>query len=304
MSGQVFRVAGASVFVVGAAVLVFTLAPGVRGQAARQPGPWTIRSQPIGGPEIGVHIRDVAADDVTREKLSTKSGAVVESVLADSPAAKAGLRNGDVVLTFDGETIRSARQLSRLIGETPEGREVPMKVSRAGVATEMIVTPRASEQPGAFGDIESRLRSMPELRQFDNPQVFRFFGQPGPDGRGFFGAPSDLEADAASPVLGVEVMPLNDQLGDYFGTRMGVLVTQVTDGTPAKAAGVKAGDVILRVNGQLVNDTDELRHRLATSSEDVTLTVMRDKKELALKARIEKPKATEAPSANPKRIIR
>ena len=79
---------------------------------------------------------------------------------------------------------------------------------------------------------------------------------------------------------------------------------QVADGTPARAAGIKAGDVILRVNGQLIADTDELRHRLATSSEDVTLTVMRDKKELALKARIEKPKAPEAPSSNPKRIIR
>ena len=180
---------------------------------------------------------------MTREKLSTTTGAVIESVQADSPAARAGLRNGDVVLSFDGETIRSARQLSRLIEETPEGREVPMKVSRAGAATELTVTPRAPEHSGTLGDLESRFFNLPELRQFDNPQVFRFFGQPGPNGPTFFGAPSDLEADAASPVLGVEVMPLNDQLGDYFGTRMGVLVTQVTDGTPARAAGIKAGDV-------------------------------------------------------------
>ncbi len=300
MARRALKVAGTSVLVVGAAALVVSLAPTVRGQGIRQQGPQPeIRSQFSGGSEIGVRIRDVAPADVTREKLTSTSGAVIESVQAGSPAARAGLRASDVILSFDGETIRSARQLSRLIEETPDGREVTVKVSRSGAVTELKVTPEAADQSSALGGFDSPFFNLPELRQFGNPQEFRFFR--GPNGSVFGGSPN-LEAEPSTPVLGVEVMELNDQLGDFFGTRMGVLVTQVTDATPAKAAGVRAGDVILRVNGQLVNDTDELRRRLASSSEDVTLTVMRDKKELSLKATIEKPKTSEA--APSKRIIK
>ena len=71
-----------------------------------------------GGPEIGVSIRDVEAGS------PGSAGAQVERVREDSPAEKAGIRAGDVITQFDGERVRSARQLSRLVAETPAGRSV------------------------------------------------------------------------------------------------------------------------------------------------------------------------------------
>ena len=86
--------------------------------------------------------------------------------------------------------------------------------------------------------------------------------------------------------LGVNVEDLSGQLGDYFGAATGVLVTSVDPDSPAKTAGLKAGDVITRVDDQPVHDTTELRRLIARASADVTLTVTRDHKELTIKAKL------------------
>src|SRR5437667_10734509 len=74
------------------------------------------------GVEIGVSVRDVDASDHAR------GGVVIEEVRPDSPAARAGLKSSDVVVEFDGEPVRSARQFTRLVQETPPGRAVKMTV--------------------------------------------------------------------------------------------------------------------------------------------------------------------------------
>src|SRR5690606_23749789 len=90
------------------------------------------------GPELGVTIRDRTADDAG---AAADGGAVVESVRGGSPAASAGVRAGDLILSFDGERVRSARQLARLIDETPAGRAVPLTLQRAGQEMTVSVTP-------------------------------------------------------------------------------------------------------------------------------------------------------------------
>jgi serine protease Do len=89
--------------------------------------------------------------------------------------------------------------------------------------------------------------------------------------------------------LGVTVNTLTDQLGDYFGTRTGVLVTSVQNDSLASRIGVKAGDVITAINGATVEDSAELRRRLdrIEADEEFTVTVMRDKKALTLKGKVE-----------------
>ena len=123
MSGQVFKVAGASVFVVGAAVLVFTLAPGVRGQAARQPGPWSIRSQPIGGPEIGVHVRfkpsqgDFGAIEAEREarRQAAANGRRQQTCRIRSLIAPEGRRLVDLQRSVRGFVENDAEFITRLM---------------------------------------------------------------------------------------------------------------------------------------------------------------------------------------------
>jgi S1-C subfamily serine protease len=82
--------------------------------------------------------------------------------------------------------------------------------------------------------------------------------------------------------LGVQVHDLTAQLGEYFGTTSGVLVASVADNTPAQAAGLRAGDVITRVNGETVRDGAELRQRTANASGTTTITVVRDRREQTL----------------------
>jgi serine protease Do len=259
----------------------------------------TIKSQPFsefkmmgGGSQIGITIRDVAASDVNREKLASTAGAVVDEVQSDSPAARAGMKAGDVIVSFDGEKIRSARQFARLVEETPDGREVEATVIRAGERVNLKVVPTAaSEVPFGglglkqfqFSSPDSFTMTLPRFRQFEQ---FR-------NERGEF--PADLLANRPLSFfgrldrgrLGVGVQDLTGQLGEYFGASGGVLVTEVDENTPAKTAGIKAGDVITRINGEPVRDANDLRRRLSEASGETRLTVMRDRKEQTLTVKIE-----------------
>jgi serine protease Do len=268
----------------------FLLAPPASGQAKRiVVGPSDdVRVFGLGGSRLGISIRDVDQADVTREKLTGQTGAVVEEVSSDSPAAKAGLKSGDVVVSFDGERVRSARQLERLVGETPAGRSVKMTVQRGGSRLDLDVTPEASA--GSWiggGDMwraereAGRLapRIEQDLRRRFPAMEFNWDGDATwmlPGGRGR---------------LGVAVQDMSEQLAGYFGVKTGVLVTDVDADSPAAKAGIQAGDVITAVNGQTVDGPDELRREVSKvedgSAADVSVT--RDKKTLSLKVNVENP---------------
>jgi len=93
--------------------------------------------------------------------------------------------------------------------------------------------------------------------------------------------------------LGVTVEELTGQLADYFGAKDGVLVTAVTDGSPASKAGLKAGDVITTVNNDRIGSREDLVRALReATSEDVKIGIVRDKKETSVTAKIEQPRRT------------
>ena len=92
-----------------------------------------------------------------------------------------------------------------------------------------------------------------------------------------------LPANGAA--LGVTVSPLTDQLATYFGVKEGVLVSAVTNNSPAANAGVRAGDVITAINGQPVSSSADLSRALRENrTESVDISVTREKKSLSLKA--------------------
>lgn len=266
--------------VVAAAAALLVLAPS---SAAQAPGFLTLRGP---GSSIGVSARDLTAEDARNARLDTPAGAYVESVLADSPAAKAGIQAGDVVVEFDGERVRSLRQFTRLVQETPPGRQVAVTVIRGAARQTLQVVPEASGRfttvvPDGFGpDFERRFRERfrldvrPDLRGFnDRPDVagdiLRRFDERGGAGR----------------QLGVAVTPLTDQLAAYFGVKEGVLVTAVSSDTPAADAGLRAGDVITAVAGRPVNSVADLQaeFRRARTGEGLDISVTRDRKPLLLK---------------------
>jgi serine protease Do len=222
------------------------------------------------GSSIGVVVRDQPTSDA--------AGVVIDSVREGTPATRAGLQKGDLVLEFDGERARSARQFSRLVRETPPGQAVKMTVMRNGSRRTVDVTPEARGSvdaqlfPGVTAGVDRAMRAFP--RDFN----FRFDGEPFA-WEGFFGS---------SGRLGVMVMPMSDQLAAYFGVKDGVLVSAVTDNTPAAAAGLKAGDVVIAANGRAVASAADLSRevREVQSGSSVDIRVMRDRKEITVKVTI------------------
>lgn len=268
---------GLGVTVLGIVALIVTFAPMARAQVVMRDRPLTdVRAQILGGSQIGVEVRDVDATDVKREKLGSAAGAIVEDVQSNGPAAKAGIKAGDVIVSFDGETVRSARHLSRLVEETPDGREVSAVVIRNGQNVPLKITPTTAAI-WAEMDALRELRSLrlPDRLDLDLPVLtLRRDSFPG------------LVLSSRSR-LGIGVQELTGQLGQYFGASDGVLVTEVGDDTPAKTAGLRAGDVIIKVGSSTVSDTSDLRRALASASGDTKITIIRDKKEQTLTAKID-----------------
>ena len=226
------------------------------------------------GSRIGVAIRDLSDDDVKAGKSA--AGVMVEEVESESPAEKAGIKTGDVVVEFDGERVRSARQFTRLVQESAPGRTVPAAVLRAGQRVAVNVQPREWSSSDAFGKLGDAmaLRTIPKIAPMPpTPPIpvmpkFEFFGA----GR-----------------LGITVEDLSPQLADYFGTKDGVLVKSVSESSAAAKAGLKAGDVITSLDGGTINDAADLRRRSQRleSGDEFTLGVVRDKKPLSLKGKLE-----------------
>jgi serine protease Do len=240
-----------------------------------------------GGSRIGITIQDIEAAEPGSVK-GTTSGVVVEDVAPDGPAAKAGIQKGDIVVEFDGERVRSARQLTRLVQETPSGRSVAAVVLRNGQRTNLTVTPSADRfDIGRLKDLRGLARDF-------------HYAMPTP-------VPPTPPAPPAAPVppsvwdfgdlmgrsggrLGITVSSLSPQLAEYFGTKDGVLVSSVADGSAAAKAGLKAGDVITSIGGTEVDDPSDVRRAVqdAKDGEELTIGLTRDRKAMTLKATIER----------------
>ena len=93
---------------------------------------------------IGVGIREVMGEDAAKAKMAQPSGVYVESVREGSPAAKAGIQAGDIVIDFDGERVRSASHFTRLVQESVPNRQVAAVVVRGTSKQTLNVVPEAS----------------------------------------------------------------------------------------------------------------------------------------------------------------
>lgn len=285
-----WKTAALAAALTGAAGLGAAVAPVVHGQSGRSTVAPRAFELIAGGTHIGVSITDVEQGDAKAKG----QGVLVEEVTDDSPAAKAGIRKGDVIVEFDGERVRSVRQFQRLVQETPAGRNVQAALLRDGQRTTVTLTPRQRDGLTIYRDGE-RLFGDSFTRILPTPVPPRTPSTPRPP------ALPDFETFvwAGGTTLGITTMGLGDQLGDYFGTKTGVLVTAVTRDSAAEKAGVKAGDVITSFNGSDVDSSAALRRRIQRleGGDEFTINVMRDRKPLTLKGKLE-------PRRDPRRTIR
>jgi serine protease Do len=282
--------AGVTLVVAGIVAVGVMRAPAVHGQTRAVSPMIEFQTRLSGGSEIGATLRDVDQADVTRERLASQAGAVVTEVRGEGPAAKAGIKAGDIVVRFDGETVRSARHLARLIDETPDGREVEATVIRAGERVNLKVAPQTANPLVDLRQL-SELHNLPALRNLNERLQGLHVEVPRvevPDFRFDFDRDFALRFGSRTPGrLGVTLQELTGQLGEYFGVSDGVLVTSVDEGSAARTAGLKAGDVITKVNGEPATSAAELRRRLSASSGDVTITFTRERREQTVTVKME-----------------
>jgi serine protease Do len=230
---------------------------------------------------LGIGVKEILADRVKELKLKEEAGVEVTRVDSNSPAEKAGLKAGDAVLEYQGTRVEGTEQFVRFVRETPVGRQVKLKIVRAG-NSQMLTASIGERQKGLMGmsqkdhermeqelaRVREKIKNLPEVRMPDIPQAVM---------------------EWRSGMLGIDGEAVGDQLAEYFGVREGVLVRGVAKDMPAAKAGLRAGDVVVRIEETRVRSPREVTSaiRAAKGKKPLKVTVSRQKTEMSFDVHLE-----------------
>lgn len=244
----------------------------------------------VGAGWLGMGVVDISTAKANQMKLPSVGGVLIEQVNPDSPAAKAGLKAGDVITQFGGQQVKGALEFQRLVRETPPGRTAQITYWRDGksqtASAELARAPREFSLGGRFGMMQrfhgmQGMPRMPGMRNVPGQRMGRIMRP-------------------RAPRLGITAMDISGQLGNYFNVPggHGVLVTEVPDDSPSAKGGVHAGDVITKINNKPVHDIAELRAQLIQSqgTKSVRLMVIRKGTETTLTVEPEQPRPPRPPN--------
>jgi serine protease Do len=232
-----------------------------------------------GGSWVGAGINEVTSDKVKELKLPAERGVVLGKIVPDSPAANAGLKEGDVVTEINRQRVEGTEQFRRMIREIPAGRAVQFTVWRDGRSQSVEVTLGKAEvrhgntfvAPAAPGSFAFQVPEMP------------------PTGNLIEGGPWVTSRTR----LGIDAENLDGEFGNYFGAPdgEGILIRGVFPDTPAAKAGLKAGDVIVSVNGERIRSVGELRAKIADKEQEksVKLGLIRNRSAMTLSVELPPP---------------
>jgi len=234
---------------------------------------------------LGVDIRDVSQKQAAALKLKDTRGAEVIHVDHDGPAGKLGLEQHDVIVEMNGQQIEGQEQLRRMLRETPAGRTVTLVISRDGQRQTM-TTQLANREEVARKAWEQHL-VVPAPDSDDGPSRRIGSGFLHSDTLSNLGARAHRDLLGSTTVLsasytGAQLEVMGSQLAEFFGVEgsAGLLVRSVEANSPAADAGLKAGDVILRVNQVSVTSGDEWSKTIRQNKgKSVPLVVLRDRRE-------------------------
>ncbi|MCJ7458263.1 MAG: PDZ domain-containing protein [candidate division Zixibacteria bacterium] len=209
---------------------------------------------------VGVYLQELTPE--LKESMDLKEsteGVLVNGVVEDSPAEKAGIEEGDVIISFDGKKVGSTDKLTGLVRKTAPGTEVEIKVIRDGEEESLNLTIGESSLSGLYNLNPEKLKIEKKMIE---PFIWSFH--------------SGLK-------LGVAIQDLTEQLGDYFGIKKGegALITEIEKESPAEKAGLKAGDIIVQVDNEKVSGSDDVRQIISEKEkgDKISLKVMRDKRQ-------------------------
>lgn len=176
---------------------------------------------------LGVYIQEITPEIAESMGLKEKKGALVSEVIKDSPAEKAGIKRGDVIIEFDGKNVKSSHDLPMIVASTPVGKKVKVKVIRDKKFKELTV--KVGEMPEEGGEVVAK-------------------------------AESEIEEK-----IGIRVQNITKDIAESLGLKRseGVIVTEVVPGSPAEDAGIVRGDVILEIDRKPVRNVNDFRLRMS-----------------------------------------
>jgi serine protease Do len=192
---------------------------------------------------LGVNIQEVTPELAKSFGLKDNKGALVSQVLPNSPAEKAGIEQGDVILQFDGKDVSDSKELPRIVASTPVGKSVMVKIARDGKVTDRQVKLGEMEEKAEVAKTPSTHRRLGIAVQNLTPEIAKGLG---------------------------------------LKKETGVVVTQVEPGSPASDAGIQTGDVIREVNRKPVKDVEDFVQKIekVKDQDSVLLFVQRGQNSL------------------------
>jgi membrane-associated protease RseP (regulator of RpoE activity) len=217
---------------------------------------------------LGVVLQDISPSMAKALQIDEKTGVMVNEVVDDSPAARAGLEDGDIILSFNGEKITDYGDLTNAVRKTSPGDEVEVVVLRAGQKRNFDVEVGQHEAKNVFfmsgdGDVHA-----PHFEHFESDGGNVWVMSDDEDGVTWNVKKNDFVHSSDRGYMGVHLDDINEQMGEYFGVEggEGALVTEVVEDSPAAAAGLKAGDVIVRLGGNEI-DSPATLHKVIAGTE-------------------------------------
>lgn len=240
---------------------------------------------------LGIFPEEISSENVAKFGLREVRGVGISKIEKDSPAEKAGLLPNDVIIAFDDEKVSSIRKLNRLIGEVAPEHQAELTILRNG-SEQRISVILGKRNPGfeSFGGFQTgsgRIQNLPELRQLPriegSPQIFERQ----------LGVPQEFMVQFPNRQIGIGVTPLTKQLAEYFGVAdgKGLLINNVGKNSAAEKVGLKAGDIILEIEGKSVANIGEFVRAVNEKPEgEISLTIWRDKQRQTVRVMPEKSK--------------
>lgn len=221
----------------------------------------TINTNSDAGGWLGVSIQDMTPRLAESMNVETRQGALVNEVVDESPAMTAGIREEDIIIEFDGHSITNAEDLVSRVCDRKPGEEISLVLMRGNERQSLLVTLAKPNRPRAF--------SFGPTPRFDH----------------------GMHVFLNHSTLGMEVQDLSGQLSEYFGApkNEGVLVTGVDDESAARKAGLKAGDVILKVGSQTIRESDDIWDEVEEyeKGEKVDVEILRERSRKTVTIEIE-----------------
>ena len=192
---------------------------------------------------LGVNIQEVTPELAKSFGLKDNKGALVSQVVPNSPAEKAGIEQGDVILQFDGKEVSDSKELPRIVASTPVGKSVTVKIARDGKVTDRQVKLGEMEEKAEVAKTPSTHKRLGIAVQNLTPEIAKGLG---------------------------------------LKKETGVVVSQVEPGSPASDAGIQTGDVIREVNRKPVKDVEDFVQKIekVKDQDNVLLFVQRGQNNL------------------------